>query len=196
MEILARTRRRAHTSRLALAGASMLCGVFVACTQVASNVVGDAAAAPSACVAAGGQCGASACSTLGPQSCGAVGGACCLDGVGAACAAEGGKPIAASSYDQSCRVDSDCVAIGVGNACYPCEVLCPGAAAIGTASLAQYMSDIADSPAGKGNFVCDCPFVSDASVCCSAGACSSRCFALPDAGEQIGDAESRESLDQ
>jgi hypothetical protein len=142
----------------------------------------DAAAPVSACAAAGGLCGVSACSALGPQSCGAAGGTCCLDGLSADCLAEAGShPIVASSYDQSCDVDSDCVAIGVGDPCEPCEVLCAGSAAIRSGALAQYMADVAKSPAGKGTFVCECPQYSPASVCCNAGVCAPYCLDLSDA---------------
>src|ERR1700678_3295322 len=156
-------------------------------TTTMSGAAMDAAPAPTPCQAAGGECGVSACSALGSQSCGARGGACCLDALGAVCAAEGGSPaIAASSYDRSCQVDSDCVAIGVGDPCYPCEVLCPGTAAINTSSMATYMADVARSPAGSGSVVCACPFYDSASACCNAGTCAPHCLVPVDGGSVDG----------
>src|SRR5580698_4756351 len=122
-------RRIVRGARLAIAFSWL--GSAVGCASSSSEATMDAAAPVSACAAAGGLCGVSACSALGPQSCGAAGGTCCLDGLSADCLAEAGSPpIVASSYDQSCDVDSDCVAIGVGDPCEPCEVLCAGSAAI------------------------------------------------------------------
>jgi hypothetical protein len=158
------------------------------CTTTTTGATPDAAPVITPCEEAGGQCGASACSALGPQSCGATGGACCLDALGAACAAEGGSsPIAASSYDQSCQVDSDCVAIGIGDPCYPCEVLCPGTAAINASSMAQYTADVARSPSGSGRVACSCPLYDPASVCCNAGRCAPHCLAPLDGGSVDGD---------
>jgi hypothetical protein len=146
----------------------------------------DSAAAASECAAAGGQCGTSACTALGPQSCGTQGETCCLDGVGAACAAGAGlPPILASNYDQSCSVDSDCVAIGVGDPCYVCEVACPGAAAINQTSLATYMADTA-RPVGSPGVVCNCPLYDPSSVCCSAGTCKPHCLDVPAAAGDAG----------
>jgi len=153
------------------------------CASTTTEATVDAAPPPTPCEVAGGQCGVSACSAFGPQSCGAKGETCCLDALGAVCASEGGSPvIAASSYDQSCQVDSDCVAVGVGAPCYPCEVLCPGAAAISTSSMAKYMADVARSPAGSG-VACSCPFYDPASACCSAGTCAPHCLVPLDGGD-------------
>jgi|HubBroStandDraft_2_1064218.scaffolds.fasta_scaffold17668_3 hypothetical protein len=174
-------RRVAPAAGFAIA-VSLVCSL-IGCTTASNEGAADAASPASACVAAGGLCGVSACSTLGPQSCGVAGETCCLDSLGAACAAEAGSaPIVASSYDQSCQTDSDCVGIGVGDPCYPCGVVCPGAAAINASSLAQYMADVLRSPAGKGDFVCNCPLYSPSSVCCNAGTCAPSCLDLVDAG--------------
>jgi hypothetical protein len=45
--------------------------------------------------------------------------------------------IQASSYDQSCTTDSDCIAVGEGNACYPCAIACTSAA-INRSAESQY----------------------------------------------------------
>jgi hypothetical protein len=169
-------------------GIALWVPTLVGCTTTtATESVHDAAPAPSACELAGGQCGTSACTALGSQSCGAAGGTCCLDGLGALCAAEAGShSIAVSSYSRSCQVDSDCVAIGVGNPCYPCEVMCPGTGAINITSLAQYMTDVADSPAGKAAVVCNCPQVPSPSACCNGGTCALHCLDLGDAPSESG----------
>lgn len=179
---------RRLVAQLAVLAATIGSIAATSCTTATTGGTPDAAPALTPCEEAGGQCGASACSALGPQSCGAAGGACCLDALGAACAAEAGSPaIAASSYDRSCQVDSDCVAIGVGDPCYPCEVLCPGTAAINTSSMAQYTADVARSPAGGGHVACSCPLYDPASACCSAGACAPHCLGPLDAGYADGD---------
>jgi hypothetical protein len=59
-------------------------------------------------------------------------------------------PILASSYDRSCTKDSDCVAVGVGDACGPCDLDCPNAA-ISVGAQAMYLADVAKTPAGTSN---------------------------------------------
>jgi hypothetical protein len=68
----------------------------------------------------------------------------------AACSGKGTTPctdanvelIQASNYDQSCTVDADCVSIAVGDACYPCLVICQVGGAINRGALSSYRSDI------------------------------------------------------
>lgn len=62
------------------------------------------------------------------------------------------KLIQASDYDQSCTVDSDCRYIAEGNACTPCAFDCSFAAAINVSALAQYNSDVANTPAVSPEF--------------------------------------------
>jgi hypothetical protein len=175
------TRGAAWTASLGVAVSAVIAAT--GCATTSNGGAADGAASTSTCVEAGGLCGVSACSAVGPQSCGSKGETCCLDSLGPLCAAEAGAtPIVASSYDQSCQVDSDCVAIGVGDSCYPCGVVCPGNAAINASSLARYMQDVAASPAGKGGFFCNCPLYSPSSVCCNAGLCAPYCLDLVDAG--------------
>jgi hypothetical protein len=62
-----------------------------------------------------------------------------------------------SSYDRSCKVDSDCTAVGFGNLCeVPCGVQCLNSA-INVNSLAKYQADYAKNPAAAcGPFFCGC----------------------------------------
>jgi hypothetical protein len=143
--------------------------------------------AGSACKAAGGTCvlGSVTCADQAPssaQDCNPdknPGGAfCCLEGDAAAgddgsesgsCADGSDELIVATNYDQSCKTTSDCVAVGVGDVCYPCEIECPSAA-INVGAHAKYLADVAKTPAGSetGEF-CGCPAYGTLS--CVAGQC-------------------------
>jgi hypothetical protein len=123
----------------------------------------------SACVAAGGDCSDAACEFTLAESCGSGGGTCCVP-----CEADPKVVhIVASNYDQACTVDSDCVAIGVGDPCHTCDILCPGNAAINKSSLAQYTKDIAASPVADAG-ACSCA-PTTLTVCCNAGTCDPSC---------------------
>jgi hypothetical protein len=77
--------------------------------------------------------------------------------------------IQASNYDQSCATTSDCVAVGEGNACYPCAIACP-TAAINASARAQYLSDVAKtSGSSQGDVTCNCP--AEFAPCCRGGTC-------------------------
>jgi hypothetical protein len=65
----------------------------------------------------------------------------------AAVACDAGRLILASEYDQSCRADTDCVAIEEGNPCVACAFSCTRNAAINYGAVAQYQSAIAGTPA-------------------------------------------------
>ncbi len=105
------------------------------------------------------------------------------------------KLIQASDYDQSCTVDSDCRYIAEGNACTPCAFDCSFAAAINVSALAQYNSDVANTPAVSPEFngrdcVSGCPSVFG--PCCVGGKCqtspTSQCpAAAADAGDDAAD---------
>jgi hypothetical protein len=124
----------------------------------------------SACVAAGGECSASTCAFIISASCGPAGGSCCVP-----CEADPEVArILASKYDQTCTVNSDCVAVGVGDPCRPCDILCGSNAAINTSSLAQYRRDVADSPGIGDAAACRCT-PTTVSVCCNAGTCDPSC---------------------
>jgi hypothetical protein len=121
------------------------------------------------CVLAGGQCG-STCAFSISASCGAAGGSCCVP-----CQADPDvHAISASNYDRSCTLDSDCVAVGVGDPCRPCDILCAGNAAINKSSMSQYSKDVADSPALGDSAACSCA-PTTLSVCCNAGTCDPSC---------------------
>ncbi len=95
--------------------------------------------------------------------------------------------ISASNYDQSCSVDSDCVAViegaegGIGafglvvqsgNYCQP---LCMcGGQAINKGAVAQYVADVSKTPVGSGAIKtppCFCPSVSPTGCCGDGGRC-------------------------
>ena len=142
---------------------------------------GDASPDPAACVAAGGQCGtagATACLPVGPPgACGSgpvVSSFCCKvfpDAGSCAPGVDGG--ILASSYDQSCTTDRDCVAIGQGDSCGLCAFRCPNAA-ISASALDKYVAEIASTPAGvSGQRPDECggDCTDDPGPCCVAGEC-------------------------
>ena len=81
--------------------------------------------------------------------------------------------ISASNYTLTCSADSDCVAVSVGNACFPCTLVCKDGA-IARSALAAYQADVSktigahESP---GN--CNCP--GEGIPCCRSGACTVVC---------------------
>jgi formylglycine-generating enzyme required for sulfatase activity len=78
--------------------------------------------------------------------------------------------IAASSYDQSCKSDSDCVLVHVGSACGGCVFACgQNVGAVNAAATAQYIADVAKTPAGVG--YCFCRFEAVPAPCCRDGQC-------------------------
>jgi hypothetical protein len=85
--------------------------------------------------------------------------------------ADGGAcVISASSYNQSCTVDSDCRMVSSGNYCSP-TCLC-GGSAINASAVAQYNEDVSKTPLGSGafgNVVCGCP--AESAACCRHGLC-------------------------
>jgi len=98
--------------------------------------------------------------------------------------------IQASSYDQSCKTDTDCVPISEGNAC---DLLpCCANATISKAALAQYQSDLAKTRVAScstGHLGCNCATYN---FCCLNGSCqwdvecSSALAAAGDAGTDGG----------
>jgi hypothetical protein len=99
--------------------------------------------------------------------------ACCLDHTCVPvspddCGDGGAQPILATNYDQSCKTDSDCVAISEGN------FACPGAsaclnAAIRKSAYAQYQADVAKTRAASCVVLVGCP--AEPIPCCRAGTC-------------------------
>src|SRR4029077_4047401 len=129
-----------------------------------------------ACAAAGGQCGYSGdsgCTIVGPeQACNSDqpgGSFCCAVAPDASCK-DGG--IRASSYNQSCTIDSDCIAIAEGDSCSLCGFNCPNTA-INVRDYGHYLADIAYTPAeiSGQRQACSgvCPLRS--APCCVGGTC-------------------------
>jgi hypothetical protein len=130
------------------------------------------------CQSAGGQCliGGSRCTTsmaslecmAGPNPGGAF---CCMDPP-APCTDANVQTIQASNYDQTCKTDADCVAVGEGNACYACVIECTSAT-INVNAKSRYLTDVAKTSAGRyaGSAGCHCPEHVGFGPCCIAGAC-------------------------
>jgi hypothetical protein len=79
--------------------------------------------------------------------------------------------IQASSFDQACASDLDCMAVGQGNACAECGFACPSAA-IRKDALAAFRAAVADA-GGPFTGTCFCPAYGN--PCCHQGKCSSSC---------------------
>ena len=80
--------------------------------------------------------------------------------------------IQASSYDQTCMSDSDCVKINVGNPCEECVFACEGSiGAINVGAMAQYTADVGKTAARVAG--CGCPEETSYVIraCCRAGQC-------------------------
>jgi hypothetical protein len=98
---------------------------------------------------------------------------CTLD-VPDACADGSERPILASTYNQSCTTDMDCIAVSEGNACSLISP-CPNAA-INKGALAQYQSDIAQTPCYA---LAGCPL--EFGPCCRHGSCQmNACYSAVD----------------
>jgi hypothetical protein len=82
--------------------------------------------------------------------------------------------IAASNYDQSCNVDSDCVEVSSGDYCSPTTCTC-GGSAINVKAMAEFNADVANTPLGSNTLseavVCGCPL--PGGPCCRSGVCQS-----------------------
>jgi len=88
--------------------------------------------------------------------------------------------LSASQFDNSCKVDSDCVGVPSGDPCAAnCASICP-AAALNARVAAEYVADLrALVPVSNDSIVCSCPCIA-ARPCCRQGACHNLC------GECIG----------
>ena len=129
--------------------------------------------ARSACVTAGGQCvqGVAYCAMVGP---GATPGSCLDVGPTMLCCAlnadAGCAEIQASSYDQSCANDSDCVTVNVGDPCEACVFACgENVSAINASAMARYKADVDKTPAAVA--LCGCPAFLRPPPCCRGGQC-------------------------
>ncbi len=80
--------------------------------------------------------------------------------------------LSASQYDNSCKVDSDCVEVPGGNPCSASTCHCPTTLNVDVAS--KYMNDytaLSATVAGTGS--CPCPCLSG--PCCRQGVCNNSC---------------------
>jgi hypothetical protein len=102
---------------------------------------------------------------------------CCLDKVCAFsdgetslvdCTDANAQLIEASSYDQSCTADTDCVAVSEGNACHPGFLNCPNAA-ISVSAHARYNADVAMTNAAICIWEGDCAL--SGGPCCRGSRC-------------------------
>jgi|HubBroStandDraft_6_1064221.scaffolds.fasta_scaffold330402_2 hypothetical protein len=94
----------------------------------------------------------------------------CTTGIDSGASDGGACVISASSYDQSCTIDSDCRVVSSGNYC-SAMCLC-GGSAINAAAVAQFNEDVSKTPLGSGalgNVLCGCP--SENPPCCRKGVC-------------------------
>jgi hypothetical protein len=122
---------------------------------------------------------------------------CCTDNACVAdqpgdCTDANVRLIQASSYDQSCTTDTDCVPISEGNACDALFGSCCANATISRAAFAQYQSDLAKTRVAScttgGRFTCNCATYP---ICCLGGSCNWGCSFPPvaaDAGSDASDA--------
>lgn len=99
-----------------------------------------------------------------------------LCGAQGACSTTNGNcSIFASDYDQSCRQDTDCVAVFSGSFCGGHSCACENSA-INVSDQQRYVSDLQSDDAPE----CPCP--APPAVACSQGTCVVRPLGLPDGG--------------
>jgi hypothetical protein len=87
--------------------------------------------------------------------------------------------ISASSYDQSCKADTDCTLVDSRNYCEP-GCVCPNST-VNVGALAQYNADVATTPLGSGalgSTACPCRVVLP--PCCRDGRCVLDCSSPSD----------------
>jgi hypothetical protein len=97
----------------------------------------------------------------------------------AADANAGACAISASSYDQSCNLDTDCVEVTSTNYC-EANCLC-GGSAINVSAMTQFNEDVSKTPLASGalgSSACPCP--SSFGPCCRASKCTATCFSPAD----------------
>ncbi len=100
------------------------------------------------------------------------------------CADAASQNIMASSYDQTCQVDSDCVAVEEGNFCTPGANNGCTNATINKSALPQYRADLAKTQAGICSAVAGCTV--EIPPCCQSGTCSSGCTTGHSGGNDAG----------
>jgi hypothetical protein len=89
--------------------------------------------------------------------------------------------IQASNYDQSCTMDSDCVAVSEGNFCYGAN--CPSAA-INVGAQAHYNADVAMTNAAICGGATSCPGLTG--PCCRGGTCQTGDHCSPSGSSDTG----------
>jgi hypothetical protein len=175
-------------------GGAWTCETILACALLVEDASTDAAAD-----AEGNDTSTFACAS--PQDCSVhsfTGPAvfCCIHDiciVGQAaeaqtCSDPGAQNITASSYDQSCETDSDCIAVEEGNFCAAgADNGCTNAA-INKSALPQYNADLAKTQASVCFGLSGCPL--ELGPCCQNGTCQvgGQCFSAvqDDAGTDSG----------
>jgi hypothetical protein len=92
------------------------------------------------------------------------------NGAETACTDANVQLIQTSNYDQSCKLDSDCVSVSEGNACLPCVVACQ-TGTINRCALPRYQNDISKTIgfSEMGGVRCHCPL--ELNPCCRGGVC-------------------------
>ncbi len=108
-------------------------------------------------------------------------------------AAGSAQLIQASSYDQSCKTDTDCVWVAEGDFCRPGAGNCPNAA-ISKSANAQYQADVAKTRAASCYAPGNCG--AESGPCCIAGQCQvgSQCPFTPVVACKLGAACSNARL--
>lgn len=160
-------------------GSPLHCGVFTGvmlAIALLAKVGCSEASGSDACAEEGGRCVLGAfinCLKRGSADCNPArnpGGAFCCVEEPAVCAGDGeAATLSAKHYDQTCQVDSDCIAIAEGNACHGCS--CRNAA-INRAAEASYRRDVdkIGRTMDPGIIIeCSCP--ADIGPCCLGGMC-------------------------
>jgi hypothetical protein len=107
-----------------------------------------------------------------PPSAGASRGAAKGGSASSLCALDGGDAeLKPSDYDQSCKLDSDCVSVPAGNVCLPCVRSC-STGTVGQQAATAYRAAIAKLvPAGEPDVICHCPALFN--PCCIDNLCHS-----------------------
>jgi hypothetical protein len=116
----------------------------------AAMIPNEAGAGLTTCAMAGGQCiaGDAICWGLDLLAdCRNAHDLCCVVVFdGGSCTDANAQTIHAASYEQTCAVDKDCVAVSEGDSCNPCDFSCTNAA-VNAGALKKYSSDMSNFPA-------------------------------------------------
>jgi hypothetical protein len=94
--------------------------------------------------------------------------------------------ISASSYDQSCTVDTDCQEVTSTDYC-TANCLC-GGSAINVGAVTAFNEAIGKTPLGSGTLSGGCPCPSSFGPCCRGGTCTTTCLSPSDTLPSCADA--------